>query len=322
MTKKRFLGVVIAVLLAAAVWLGVWWLIARPAASDPALNPQGSHDPYDGLSETAIPYAMRQSTPFSRGNPPAIPADYPAIQLKQRELSLSDFALEEMGEEYTVSIEGNTLIIRRSDWEEQSTAPLEVSREQQYTKVLQDLTRWKILDPDEDFSVSANESDGIQIASEDESQVTNYYTERAFVFLPCYKGREIINLQCYGIGTYYDAYGLKYLEYHAYTVEETASSQKLEPMVDEIMWEFGAEEDSYAYYTASFVYVLDLDGVTHRAKAYYHGTELINLGFADAETGEYISSVRSKYTTPGPTDTHLSSTSTTAAWPAVTASQE
>ena len=99
MTKKRFLGVVIAVLLAAALLLGVWWLIARPAASDPALKPQESHDPYAGLSETAIPYAMRQSTPFSRGNPPAIPADYPAIQLKQRELSLSDFALEELGEE-------------------------------------------------------------------------------------------------------------------------------------------------------------------------------------------------------------------------------
>lgn len=75
MTKKRFLGVVIAVLLAAALLLGVWWLIARPAASDPALKPQESHDPYAGLSETAIPYAMRQSTPFSRGNPPAIPAE-------------------------------------------------------------------------------------------------------------------------------------------------------------------------------------------------------------------------------------------------------
>ena len=55
-----------------------------------------------------------------------------------------------------------------------------------------------------------------------------------------------------------------------------------------------AKEWEEGYTKVAYVYLMDLDGATHQAKAYYEN-DLVNLEFADAETGESISVYQSDY---------------------------
>ena len=86
MTRKRIAGIIMACLLAAAVLAGAGWMILRSTGM--------AAGPYAGLDETEIPYAVRQAVTFSVSTPPAVPENYPEIQMKIREVSLSDFQLD------------------------------------------------------------------------------------------------------------------------------------------------------------------------------------------------------------------------------------
>ncbi len=283
MSRKQIGGMVLAVLVAVAILLGAGLLVLRLPAAE--------KDPYTDLEETEIPYAVRQAVTFSVSTPPAVPENYPEIQMKIREVSRSDFQLDGFSNDYSIALEDNVLIIRRNDWEEQSTEPLEVSREQQYTRVLQDLNQWGILSSEETYSVIVNETDGILQQAEDGTE-TPVDTERAFAFFPCYEGREMFAPEDDGCGVLYDAQGLKYLKFWWYDVKEIPNPPTLQPLTDavarrHISLQKGKEWEE-GYTKVAYVYLMDLDGATHRAKAYYEN-DLVNLEFADAETGEYIS---------------------------------
>ena len=77
MSRKQIGGMVLAVLVAAAILLGAGLLVLRLPAAE--------KDPYTDLEETEIPYAVQQAVTFSVSTPPAVPENYPAIQMKIRE---------------------------------------------------------------------------------------------------------------------------------------------------------------------------------------------------------------------------------------------
>ena len=106
MTRKRIAGIITACLLAVAVLAGAGWMIHRSTGM--------AAGPYAGLDETEIPYLSLEESLFSPGNPPVPPENFPAIQLKEQELSLSDFTLDGLGKEYAVEINGNRLTILRA----------------------------------------------------------------------------------------------------------------------------------------------------------------------------------------------------------------
>lgn len=288
MTRKQIAGIIMACLLAAAVLAGAGWMILRSTGM--------AAGPYAGLDETEIPYLSLEESLFSPGNPPVPPENFPAIQLKEQELSLSDFTLDGLGKEYAVEINGNRLTILREDAESTSSEPLSVSREQQYTKILQDLSAWNILDPEDDYSVTAAETyqaDSLMTTSVNETTSIPFpILERGFSFVSHYNGREIILQEQGEILVWYDAKGLKSLEYLAYHPEEIPNAPTLQPLTDAVARRLTAMQEAKeweeGYTKVAYVYLMDLDGATHRAKAYYEN-DLVNLEFADAETGEYIS---------------------------------